>query len=107
MYAVDTTGMEKPIAPPTVSMRKHWMRGYGSSLIRYNKLRTEKLRAQYAAELKKVTQLQKQWALRKPVLDAHCLTLQKEILRLEQEVDALVMEKLNGDGGSSAHEIGT
>ena len=68
---------------------------------------TEKLREQYAAELKKVTQLQKQWALRKPVLDAHCLTLQKEILRLEQEFDALVMEKLNGDGGSSAHEIGT
>ena len=68
---------------------------------------TEKPREQYAAELKKVTQLQKQWALRKPVLDAHCLTLQKEILRLEQEVDALVMEKLNGDGGSSAHEIGT
>ena len=68
---------------------------------------TEKLREQYAAELKKVTQLQKQWALRKPVLDAHCLTLQKEILRLEQEVDALVMEKLNSDGGSSAHEIGT
>ena len=67
----------------------------------------KKLREQYAAELKKVTQLQKQWALRKPVLDAHCLTLQKEILRLEQEVDALVMEKLNGDGGSSAHEIGT
>ena len=67
----------------------------------------KKLREQYAAELKKVTQLQKQWALRKPVLDAHCLTLQKEILRLEQEIDELVMEKLNGDGGSSAHEIGT
>ena len=64
---------------------------------------TEKLREQYAAELKKVLQLQKQWALRKPVLDAHCLTLQKEILRL----DELVMEKLKGDGGSSAHEIGT
>ena len=56
---------------------------------------TEKLREQYAAELKKVTQLQKQWALRKPVLDAHCLTLQKEILRLEQEVDELVMEKIH------------
>lgn len=68
---------------------------------------TEKLREQYAAELKKVLQLQKQWALRKPVLDAHCLTLQKEILRLEQEIDELVMEKLKGDGGSSAHEIGT
>ena len=63
----------------------------------------KKLREQYAAELKKVLQLQKQWALRKPVLDARCLTLQKEILRL----DELVMEKLNGDGGSSAHEIGT
>ena len=47
---------------------------------------TEKLREQYAAELKKVTQLQKQCALRKPVLDAHCLTLQKEILRLEQRL---------------------
>ena len=55
---------------------------------------TEKLREQYAAELKKVTQLQKQWALRKPVLDAHCLTLQKEILRLEQEIDELVIEKI-------------
>ena len=55
---------------------------------------TEKLREQYAAELKEVTQLQKQWALRKPVLDAHCLALQKEILRLEQEVDELVMEKI-------------
>ena len=55
---------------------------------------TEKLREQYAAELKNVTQLQKQWALRKPVLDAHCLTLQKEIMRLEQEVDELVMEKI-------------
>ena len=54
----------------------------------------EKLREQYAAELKKVAQLQKQWALRKPVLDAHCLTLQKEILRLEQEIDELVMERL-------------
>ena len=55
---------------------------------------TKKLREQYAAELKKVAQLQKQWALRKPVLDAHCLTLQKEILRLEQKVDELMMEKI-------------
>ena len=47
------------------------------------------------------------WALRQPPPPPHFLTLQKEILRLEQEVDALVMEKLNGDGGSSAHEIGT
>ena len=59
---------------------------------------TEKLREQYAAELKKVTQLQKQWALRKPSLDAHCLALQKEIQKREQEIDELVMEKLkNGE----------
>ena len=59
---------------------------------------TEKMREQYAAELKKVTQLQKQWALRKPVLDAHCLALQKEIQKREQEIDELVMEKLkNGE----------
>ena len=43
--------------------------------------------------------------MRKPVLDAHCLALQKEILRLEQEVDELVMEKLNCNGYSSAHKI--
>ena len=55
---------------------------------------TKKLREQYAAELKKVAQLQKQWALRKPVLDAHCLALQKEIQKREQEIDELVMEKL-------------
>ena len=55
---------------------------------------TEKLREQYAAELKKTAQLQKQWVLRKPVLDTHWLTLQKEILRLEQEIDELVMEKI-------------
>ena len=65
------------------------------------------VREQCAEEVKKLAQLHKMWALRKPVLDAHCLTLQKEILRLEQEIDELVMEKLNGDGGSSAHEIGT
>ena len=43
--------------------------------------------------------------MRKPVLDAHCLTLQKEILRLDQEVDALMMEKLKGGEDSSVHEI--
>ena len=54
----------------------------------------EELRKRYAAELKKVAQLQKQWALRKPSLDAHCLALQKEIQKREQEIDELVMEKL-------------
>ena len=55
---------------------------------------TEKLRAQYAAELKKVAQLQKQWAPRKPVLDAHILSLQEKVLEPEQEIDEIVMEKI-------------
>ena len=57
---------------------------------------TEKLREQYAAELKKVTQLQKQWALRKPILDAHILSLQENMQKLELEIDGIVMEKLKG-----------
>ena len=65
----------------------------------------EELRKRYAAELKKVTQLQEQWALRKPSLDAHCLALQKEIQKREQEIDELVMEKLKGDVNASVHEI--
>ena len=56
---------------------------------------TKRLREQYAAELKKVTQLQKQWALRKPVLDARILSLQEKVLELEQEVDEIVMEKID------------
>ena len=34
-------------------------------------------------------------ALRKPILNAHFLSLQKHILIIEQEIDKLVMEKLN------------
>ena len=55
---------------------------------------TEKLREQYAAELKKTAQLQKQWVLRKPVLDAHILSLQEKVQVLEQEIDEIVMEKI-------------
>jgi site-specific DNA recombinase len=47
-----------------------------------------------AEELKKLAQMQKMWALRKPVLDAHILSLQKRIQELEQEIDEIVMEKL-------------
>ena len=48
-----------------------------------------------AEELKKLAQLQKIWALRKPVLDAHILSLQEKVQKLEMEVDEIVMEKLN------------
>ena len=54
----------------------------------------ETMRGQCAEELKKLAQMQKMWALRKPVLDAHIVSLQKEIQRLEQEIDGIVMERI-------------
>ena len=48
-----------------------------------------------AEELKKLAQLQKMWALRKPVLDAHILSLQEKVLELEQEIDEIVMEHIH------------
>lgn len=48
-------------------------------------------------ELKKLAQMQKMWALRKPVLDAHILSLQEKVQKLEMEVDEIVMEKIGVD----------
>ena len=47
---------------------------------------TETVREQCAVELKKLAQLQKMWALRKPILDAHILSLQGRVLELEEEI---------------------
>lgn len=55
------------------------------------------MRKQCAEELKKLVQMQKMWALRKPVLDAHILSLQEKVLELEQEIDGIVMEKIRRD----------
>lgn len=54
----------------------------------------ETVRKQCAEELKKLVQMQKMWALRRPILDAHILSLQEKVLKLEQEIDEIVMEKL-------------
>ena len=48
-----------------------------------------------AEELKKLAQLQKMWALRKPILDAHILSLQEKVLELEQEINEIVMEHIH------------
>ena len=56
---------------------------------------TETVREQCAVELKKLAQLQKMWALRKPILDAHILSLQEKIQKLELEIDEIVMQKLS------------
>lgn len=54
----------------------------------------ETVRKQCAEELKKLVQMQKMWALRKPILDAHILSLQKRIQELEQEIDEIAMVKI-------------
>ena len=47
-----------------------------------------------AEELKKLAQMQKMWALRKPILGAQILSLQKRIQELEQEIDEIAMVKI-------------
>ena len=54
------------------------------------------VREQCAEEVEKLAQLQKMWALRKPILDAHILSLQENMQKLELEIDGIVMEKLKG-----------
>ena len=46
-------------------------------------------------ELKKLLELHKMWALRKPILDAHILSLQKKVRALESEIDEILMAKLH------------
>ena len=53
------------------------------------------MRIKMAEEQKELKQKQKMWALRKPVLDVHILSLQKRIQELEQEIDGIVMEKMS------------
>ena len=45
-------------------------------------------------EQKNLVKLQKMWALRKPVLDAHILLFQNRIQMLEKEIDEIIMESL-------------
>lgn len=57
----------------------------------------ETVREQCAEEVKKLAQLQKMWALREPILNAHILSLREKAQKLEQEVDAIVMEMLGNN----------
>ena len=45
-------------------------------------------------QLKQCSEIQKMWALRKPILDAHILSLQEKVEILEQEIDEIIMESL-------------
>ena len=53
-----------------------------------------------AEELKKLAQLQKIWALRKPVLDAHISALQDNIKEKEQDIERILTEKILCNKGS-------
>ena len=55
----------------------------------------EAVQEQCAEELKKLAQIQKMWALRKPILDVHISSLQGKVQELEQEIDEIVMMSLN------------
>lgn len=54
----------------------------------------ENMRKQCTEDLSQLAQMQKMWALRKPVLNAHILSLQEKVQELEQEIDEIVMEKI-------------
>ena len=45
-------------------------------------------------EQKELVKMPKLWALRKPILDAHILSLNKRVQELEQEIDVIVMERI-------------
>ena len=102
---------------PFVPMIRYWRgnqrveyvcRGYhrnGKSYCRSHRIHEETLDAvvwEYltavrdccAKEREKLVKLQKMWALRKPVLDAHISSLQKRFRELEQEIDGLAWEKI-------------
>ena len=55
----------------------------------------ETMRERYVMELKQLAKMQKMWALRKPILDTHIFALQEKAQELEQEIDELVMARLN------------
>ena len=50
--------------------------------------------AAYENESKQLAELQRMWALRKPILDARISALEDTIRRLEPELDEIVMEKI-------------
>lgn len=59
------------------------------------------MRVKMAEKQKELKWKQKMWALRKPVLDAHILSLQKRIQDLEQEIDGIITEKIGATKASS------
>ena len=51
-------------------------------------------------EREKLVKLQKMWALRKPVLDAHIFALQENVKKNEQEIERILEEKIFDNKGT-------
>ena len=52
------------------------------------------VRDRQVGKWEKLVKSQKMWVLRKQVLDAHILALQRKVQRLEQEIDKIAMEQI-------------
>ena len=107
----------KECGSPFVPLRRHWngrerveyvCKGYhrgGKEICSPHRVHEETLDAMvwehltemledWKRQMKQCSENQKMWALRKPVLDAHILSLQEKVKMLEQEIDGIVMEKI-------------
>lgn len=58
----------------------------------------EELRSQLLAEQADLRQLQRLWELKRPAIKAHIAELYDEIQQLEQEIDDLLLEKIQSGG---------
>ena len=59
---------------------------------------TEELRSQWTAEQADLRRLHRLWEMKRPVIQAHIAELYDEIQRVEQEIDDLLLEKIQSGG---------
>lgn len=54
----------------------------------------EELRSQWTAEQVDLRRLQRLWEMKRPAIQAHIADLYEEVQRLEQEIDDLLLKKI-------------
>ena len=69
-----------------------------SELVAMVQQHTEELRCQWIAEQADLRQLHRLWEMKRPAISAHIADLYDEIQRLEQEIDDLLLEKIQNGG---------
>ena len=58
----------------------------------------EALHSRWTEEQTELLRLQRQWEMKRPAIHAHLAALHEEIYRLEQEIDDLLLEKIQSGG---------